>query len=341
MHLKRPNRNRRAACLSWVALLATTLVGCGGSGSSNEANGPRRITVQLNWFPEPEFGGFYAAKERGIFERAGFDVELIKGGAEVPAPQLVASGNVDFAVVSAPQLVTIRARGGTATGVFASFQVSPRSLLVRRDSPYESLQALWESDATIMAQDGLVFIRWLNSIYDGSKLSFVPYAGSTALFVDGKAESMQCFATAEPVQLEVDGLMTRVFVVGETGYNPYDGVLAVNDGLLAAEPEMVARFVEAVRAGWDSYLADPDPINDVIAKLNPDLKSNVLRLAAAKLPAFVRSANTADHGLGWMSDERWSELVTQLETLGEITSDDVAGLGRIHVNPKPRTPAAE
>ncbi|MHC4245364.1 MAG: ABC transporter substrate-binding protein [Planctomycetota bacterium] len=333
MNLNPPNRRSFATGLPWLALLATMLVGCGGSGSPTDSDGARRVTVQLNWFPEPEFGGFYAAKERGIFEQAGFDVELIKGGADVPAPQLVASGNVDFAVVSAPQLVTIRARGGRATGVFASFQISPRSLLVKRESPYQSLQELWESDATIMAQDGLVFIRWLNSIYDGSKLSFIPYAGSTALFVDGKAESMQCFATAEPVQLEVDGLMTRVFVVGETGYNPYDGVLAVNDGLLEAEPEMVARFVEAVRQGWASYLTDPDPINDVISKLNPDLKSNVLRLAAAKLPAFVRSADTAAHGLGWMTADRWGDLVKQLETLGEITADDAAKLGRIHVNP--------
>ena len=329
----RPDRNHRTTRLPWVALLVAMLVGCGGSGPPTDSNGPRRVTVQLNWFPEPEFGGFYAAKERGIFEAAGFDVQLNKGGAEVPAPQLVASGNVDFAVVSAPQLITIRARGGKATGVFASFQISPRSLLVKRESPYQSLQELWESDATIMAQDGLVFIRWLNSIYDGSKLSFIPYAGSTALFVDGKAEGMQCFATAEPVQLEVDGLMTRVFVVGETGYNPYDGVLAVNDELFEAEPRMVARFVEAVRQGWDSYLADPDPINEVIAKLNPDLKSNVLRLAAAKLPAFVRSADTGDHGLGWMTEKRWVDLVTQLESLGEITAKDAAGLGRIHVNP--------
>jgi NitT/TauT family transport system substrate-binding protein len=329
----RPDRIHRTTRLPWVALLAAMLVGCGGSGPPADSSGPRRVTVQLNWFPEPEFGGFYAAKERGIFEAAGFDVELIKGGAEVPAPQLVASGNVDFAVVSAPQLVTIRARGGKATGVFASFQISPRSLLVKRESPYQSLQELWESDATVMAQDGLVFIRWLNSIYDGSKLSFIPYAGSTALFVDGKAEGMQCFATAEPVQLEVDGLMTRVFVVGETGYNPYDGVLAVNDELFEAEPRMVARFVEAVRQGWDSYLVDPDPINEVIAKLNPDLKSNVLRLAAAKLPAFVRSTDTGDHGLGWMTEKRWADLVTQLESLGEITAKDAAGLGRIHVNP--------
>lgn len=327
------NRRPFASGLPWLALLLTAFLGCGDSGTTPESDGARRVTVQLNWFPEPEFGGFYAAKERGIFEQAGFDVQLIKGGADVPAPQLVASGNVDFAVVSAPQLVTIRARGGRATGVFASFQISPRSLLVKRESPYQTLQELWESDATIMAQDGLVFIRWLNSVYDGSKLSFIPYAGSTALFVDGKADGMQCFATAEPVQLEVDGLMTRVFVVGETGYNPYDGVLAVNDGLLEAEPEMVARFVEAVRQGWDSYLADPDPINDVIAELNPDLKSNVLRIAASKLPGFVRSANTEAHGLGWMSDERWGDLVKQLESLGEITSEDAGRLGRIHVNP--------
>ena len=335
------NRRRFTIGLPWLALFATMLAGCGDPASSTGADDPRRVTVQLNWFPEPEFGGFYAAKERGIFEKAGFDVELIKGGAEVPAPQLVASGNVDFAVVSAPQLVTIRARGGRATGVFASFQISPRSLLVKRESPYQSLQELWESDATIMAQDGLVFIRWLNSIYDGSRLSFIPYAGSTALFVDGEAEGMQCFATAEPVQLEVDGLMTRVFVVGETGYNPYDGVLAVNDELFEAEPRMVARFVEAVRDGWDSYLSDPDPINDVIAKLNPDLKSNVLRIAAAKLPGFVRSSETAEHGLGWMTEQRWSDLVTQLETLGEITAEDAAGLGRIHVNPTISTPAAD
>ncbi len=333
MNLNRSFRNGGRGNLAWLALVAGLMVGCGDSGPPEDPDALRRVTVQLNWFPEPEFGGFYAAKERGIFKEAGFDVELIKGGAEVPAPQLVASGNVDFAVVSAPQLVTIRARGGRATGVFASFQISPRSLLVKRDAPYRSIKELWESDATIMAQDGLVFIRWLNSIYDGSNLSFVPYSGSPTLFVGGKVGSMQCFATAEPVQLEVDGVMTRVFVVGDTGYNPYDGVLAVNDRLLEADPDLVARFVEAVRQGWDSYLADPDPINDVIATLNPDLKSNVLRLAAAKLPAFVRSDETREHGLGWMSGERWDELVEQLETLGEITKDDASGLGRIHLNP--------
>ncbi len=329
---------RQIATLLVSTMLGLIVVsGCTDPRLAVDKAGLRTVTVQLNWFPEPEFGGFYAAKERGIFEKAGFDVQLIKGGADVPAPQLVASGRVDFAVVSAPQLVTIRARGGKATAVFASFQTSPRAMVVKRDSSFMTLKELWESDSTVMAQDGLVYIRWLNSIYDGSKLSFVPYAGSSAPFVEGKVEAMQAFATSEPIQLEVDGVMTRVYVVGETGYNPYDGVVAVNDALLKSEPELVARFTEAVRAGWASYLAEPEPINKVIAALNPDLKSTVLKLAASKLPAFVESEDTKSNGLGWMTDGRWNSLLSQLQSVGEISKAEAGSIGRIFVNPSAKS----
>ncbi len=330
---------RIGIALASTLLGLSFLPGCTDSDSAENAAGLRTITVQLNWFPEPEFGGFYAAKERGIFEKAGFDVQLIKGGADVPAPQLVASGRVDFAVVSAPQLVTIRARGGKATAVFASFQTAPRAMVVKRDSAFKTLKELWESDATVMAQDGLVYIRWLNSIYDGSKLSFVPYAGSSAPFVEGKVGAMQAFATAEPVQLEVDGVMTRVFVVGETGYNPYDGVVAVNDSLLKSEPELVARFTAAVRAGWASYLAEPGPINKVINDLNPDLKPTVLKLAASKLPAFVESDVTKSNGLGWMTGGRWDNLLKQLQSVGEISETEAESIGRLFVNPSADSPS--
>ncbi|MDG2020684.1 MAG: ABC transporter substrate-binding protein [Phycisphaerales bacterium] len=330
---------RRIGIALASTLLASSLVsGCADPGPAENPAGLRTITVQLNWFPEPEFGGFYAAKEQGIFEKAGFDVQLIKGGADVPAPQLVASGRVDFAVISAPQLVTIRARGGKATAVFASFQTAPRAIVVKRGSDFATLKELWESDATVMAQDGLVFIRWLNSIYDGSKLKFVPYAGSSAPFVEGKVGAMQAFATAEPVQLEVDGVMTRVFLVGDTGYNPYDGVVAVNDALLKSEPELVARFTAAVRDGWASYLAQSGPINKVINQLNPDLKPTVLKLAASKLPAFVESDVTRSNGLGWMTDGRWGHLLKQLQAVGEISETEAGSIGRLFVNPSAKSP---
>ncbi len=48
----------------------------GGSGSK----GLTKIKLLLNWYPEAEHGGFYAAKADGIYEKYGLDVEIVPGG---------------------------------------------------------------------------------------------------------------------------------------------------------------------------------------------------------------------------------------------------------------------
>lgn len=321
-----------------AALLALGLLmlpGCGGSDSGPDADdsGNRRLSVQLNWFPEPEFGGLYAARENGHFESQGLVVDLVKGGADVPAGQLVASGSVEIAVVSAAQLATLRSQGGRATAVFASFQKAPRAAVVMADSKYESLEALWAGEGRIMADAGLPWTRWVNRKYGDTRLRFVPYAGSFAPFLSGDVVAMQAFATAEPIQLEADGESVRTFLAADTGYNPYDVVLAVHDDLLDREPETVRRFVTALTRGWEDYLENPASTNAVIAKLNPDFTAATLELAASRLPAFVRSADTEAHRLGWMTDERWSTLLDQLISIGELKTEDKTSIGRLHVNP--------
>ncbi|MEE2972642.1 MAG: ABC transporter substrate-binding protein [Planctomycetota bacterium] len=322
--------------LGLLLMLGTIAGGFGcesGAGDAGEKSGPRRLTVQLNWFPEPEFGGLYAALENGHFERHGLQVELIKGGADVPAGQLVASGNTPIAVVSAAQLATLRARGGEATAVFASFQRAPRAVVVRADSPYESLEAVWKGEGKIMADTGLPWVRWLKDRIGETSLQFVPYGGSLAPFISKDVMAMQAFATAEPVQLQADGVATRVYLVADAGYDPYDVVLAVHDGLLRSEPETVARFTAAVRAGWEDYLRDPASINRVIGRLNPDFTAETLKLAASRLPSFVESADTRTHRLGWMSSARWETLLDQLVKIGELDSEEREAIGTIFINP--------
>ena len=59
-----------------------------------------KIKLTLNWVPEPEFGGIYAAKENGTFAKHGLDVDVVPGGAGTPTWQLVANGKADFAVTA-------------------------------------------------------------------------------------------------------------------------------------------------------------------------------------------------------------------------------------------------
>src|SRR3954447_12407606 len=57
-----------------------------------------KATIVLNWVPEPEFGGIYAAKESGAFAKHNLDVAIKPGGAGAPTWQQVASGKAEFGV---------------------------------------------------------------------------------------------------------------------------------------------------------------------------------------------------------------------------------------------------
>ena len=326
MNALRPPRLLVSAAL---AALALVLAGCGGG--SSPASGDGAVRLQLNWFPEPEFGGMYAARERGLFEKHGVKVELLEGGADVPAAQLVASGRVELAVVAADQLLTLRAAGGRARAVFACFQKAPRVIVVREGGGWDGLGQLWRSNATVMAAEGLAYVKFLNAKHGGEDLTLVPYAGSTAPFVHGAVTAVQGFATAEPIQLELDGVQVKSFLVADEGFDPYDVVVVANEDWLAREPGAAAAVVQALREGWRSYLDDPGPINELMASLNKDVSKQVMDLAAEKLPEFVESVDTADRSLGWMTGQRWSKLNLQLVDLGLLAEPlDTASL---FVNP--------
>ena len=98
-------------CVVALALLA--LSGC-GAGSANPGvdadaseSGPAltAVTLQLNWFPEVEHGGFYAALVHGDYRAAGLDVKILPGGPETPVVQQVARRAATFGVVNADNVL--------------------------------------------------------------------------------------------------------------------------------------------------------------------------------------------------------------------------------------------
>ena len=320
--------------------LALLVIGCGQDKSPHSTGGLTKVRVQLNWFPEPEFGGLYAAHQLNLFRQAGLDVRLIKGGPSVPGSQMVAQGTVEFAVIAGPQLVTLRAQGGGATAVFATFQKYPRAIIVHDPSPYYTLEQLWKSGAKIMGNSGLAFMQWLEHCYGKPRATFVPYSGSMAPFIADRAQAMQCFATAEPLQLEVKGIATRTFLIADTNYNPYAGVIVVNDRFLKQHPELVNRFVNALREGWRHYLDSPAHTNQLLGQLNTDMTGPLMERAAGALPGFLESETTRRQALGWMEAQRWETLTNKMVELGELTPKGKVKAGTLFYNPPLRKTAA-
>ena len=89
-----------------VSLLCGTFLLCGcGKSAGNGSSGATAVQLTLDWKPEPEFGGFYAAKQDGAFSRHGLDATIAAAGEGADTWQLVATGKTEFATSSADQVL--------------------------------------------------------------------------------------------------------------------------------------------------------------------------------------------------------------------------------------------
>jgi len=310
------------SCRWSVVMLAFALVCL--AGWSRPAQAADKVAVQLNWLPEPEFGGIYAAELTGAFKKHNLEVTILKGGPDVPAVQMTAVGKVTFGIAAADEVVTMREKGADLVSVFTIYQTSPQGLMVHPDRPVRSLEQLAKAGGTMVVQPGLAYVKFLKRAYGLRDVKLVPYQGGVSQFLSGKDVAQQCFVFAEPLVAKRQGVEPRVFMISESGFNPYTGVVIVRGEYLRENRDVVRRFVLALREGWRTYLDNPVPANTVMARLNSAMDLQTFADAAKAQMPLIEDEFTKQHGLGVMSVERWETLIRQLRELDLIKAPPAA-----------------
>jgi len=296
--------NRRHFVLAGSAAL---LAACGKS--------PGKIRLALNWKPDPQFGGFYAAP----YQSHGLDVEILPGGAGTPTIQMVGAGSAEFGVVSADELVIARSQGNDVVALFAVFQNNPQGIMVHASRKLNSLGDLLKSGGTVALQRGLPYARLLEKQFGFEKVKIVPSpGGDISAFLADKNFAQQCFIMSEPLTAKHQGADVQVFPVSETGYNPYTTVLTTSGDFLRKNPDRAKAMVAAVREGWRAYLDDPKPTDQRMNQLNPSMAPEVFAEVAEAQKPFIETDEARRNGLGSMTKERWEALIAQLKGLGDI-----------------------
>jgi NitT/TauT family transport system substrate-binding protein len=319
---------RRIAWPSWVLGLSVLAAACskhtpsGGAGADN--GGGTKLKLVLNWVPEPEFGGFYAAREGGAYLKQGFDVEIVGGGAGVPVVQMVATGKAHFGTIGADELLTARAHGADVVAIFATFQTSPQGIMVHAARNLTSLAEVFRS-GTLAIEPGVAYAAYLKKKYVWEGVQVVPYDGGVARFLADPNFSQQCYVTSEPIAAKKKRGDPKVFLIADSGYNPYTTVVVTRRELALEKPEMVSAFVAATAEGWKHYLADPRATNQVLARLNPSMDAATLDAAVDAERPLIITEETTQRGLGSMTNERWAALSKQLEEINVIDRAPPAG----------------
>jgi NitT/TauT family transport system substrate-binding protein len=300
-------------------VVAALCAGCGkGKNTSGGTNRPK-VILQLNWKPEPQFGGFYAAEVDDIYARHGLDVTITSGGAGAPTVDMIGAGTVPFAIVSADEIVRARANGNLVAALFAVYQTNPQGIMTRASRAFKTLADVFTHPGILAMERGLPYSDFLQKKYGFGKLKIVPSPfGDLSLYRTEENYAMQCFITSEPLAAKKTGIEPQTFLIADSGYNPYTTVLATSESYLKANPQIVKSMIDAVREGWQSYLVDPIKSNDYMGKLNPTMDAQTFKDSAAAQKPLIENSETKRLGLGAMTLDRWQTLVQQLVELRVI-----------------------
>jgi NitT/TauT family transport system substrate-binding protein len=274
------------------------------------------VQLALNWKPEPEFGGFYEALLSHGYEKEGLkEFEILPGGAGQPVSQMVAAKKVLFGISSADQVILARAQGAKIVALFAVYQDDPHGFMVHPGRKIKSLKDLFQSEGVIALEKGYPYTQWIQKVYAPIQAKLVPYTGGVSSFLKDQKFAQQCFVFSEPVAAKRAGVPSDLFLVSESGFNPYLTVVVAHEDTLKGQPELVKAFLKATRQGWSSYLKNPKATNEAMQKLNPSMDQQAFTEATKLQEKFIITPETRKKGLGTMSSERWSQLYAQLVEL--------------------------
>ena len=131
-------RNKGWKLAAGVVALSLAAVACGGDdggSSSSEAPAgsgapaadcatPTPVKLQLQWFTQAQFAGYYAAIDQGFYAAQCLDVTIVEGGVDIVPQQQLADGAVDFALSWVPKALASREAGANIVDIAQIFQRS-------------------------------------------------------------------------------------------------------------------------------------------------------------------------------------------------------------------------
>jgi len=239
---------------------------CIGLAMTAEA-GSRRWIIVMPWQPQAQFAGIYYAKETGIFEKFGLDVEIRHKAPEAPIVESLTSGTAQFIVAPLAAMLVERSKGVPLVNVCQINQTGNILLVAARRSgivqPADLKQpgpggkplrfSVWDSDSGTLP---LLFLRQQGI----DRVSSSPGSGVEP-FLWGAVDIISVMEYNEYYQLLAAGYDPEeltVFRLRDHQLNiPEDGVYAL-EKTVAANPAVCAALRDAVLEGWREALRNPE-----------------------------------------------------------------------------------
>ena len=255
--------------------IASLLLASALSLSAAHAFAADKVTLQLKWVTQAQFGGYYVAKEKGYYEAEGLDVDIKPGGPDIAPPQVLAGGGADVIVDWMPSALATREKGVPLVNIAQPFKKSGMMLTCLKESGVKTPEDLKGKTLGVwFFGNEYPFLSWMAHLK-------IPTTGGA----DGVTVLKQGFNVDPLLQKQAACISTMTYneywQVIDAGIKPDDlitfqyekeGVATLEDGLYvledklkdAAFKEKMVKLVRASMKGWKYAEEHPDEAAEIV-----------------------------------------------------------------------------
>jgi NitT/TauT family transport system substrate-binding protein len=276
-----------------------------------------RVSVQLRWTHDAQFGGFYAADQNGYYAAEGLAVTLVPGGPKVDPRTPVLDGASQISVAGADELILARAEGKPLRAVATIYRRSPLVFIALADSGItrpedfagKTIRVVPAQVPTLHAVTSHVGIR-------SSQYTEVVLPSDLALFASGKVPVWGAYLNGLALTAQEAGYKLNIIYPDHYGVHFSADTVFTTDDSIAANPDLIRRFLRATLKGWTYAVENPTKIGPMVIRYNPKADP---ALEIAKMTSSLMLVNTGEDHIGWMKPEVWAGMEKTLRRQGVLT----------------------
>jgi len=280
-----------------------------------------KVSYQTNWRAQAEHGGFYLARENGIYKKHGIDADIRMGGPQQNPSQLLLGGRVDMIMSNSFEGINYVKENLPFLVIASIFQKDPQVIISHPNVGHDSFEQLKGKPILIGAGGRTSYWPFLKARFGFTEEQARPYTFNMAPFLADKQLSQQGFLSSEPYVIMQAGVQPVVHLIADAGFGNYNTTINISKKMVEEKKDVVQRFVNASLEGWAEYMkggAAIEAANAAIKKDNPDMDDAKMAYALKVMNerGIVKSGDALKLGVGAMTDERWKTFYDQMTAAG-------------------------
>ena len=224
------------------------------------------VTIQLSWFDQFQFAGYYMAKEKGFYEKLGLDVTIKPFEFGIDIPNEVSLGNLDFAV-GRETLLLQRSEEQKIVALYALFQATPLVLLTTKESKINKINDFVNKTIMTTIDDASeVSLKSMISSHNIklSNLNFIKHTHDINDLINKKTDVISAYLSKSPYELQKKGIEYNIFDPKMYGFDMYSDFLFTSEKLINSDIKTVDNFKKASLEGWEYAYSNMDETADLI-----------------------------------------------------------------------------